>query len=262
MRCQEVRKHTSEYIDHFLGDAERERYLEHLADCVACREHVEATRRAIASLKSLTAPMPPADLFDRSIIAMEREAEPAMTIVTRRHFRFVPRYEGSLLQVTGQVLQNYEFKLISYSIGLFVSFMVFTGVLLSMRPLLSIAPFDSPSTQQAIYMTSGEQRVLADARIPAVYTLPRFTTSGELLEAAKVAEIPNPDDGLVVIAEIATDGRGSILEVVSGPYDTRFVGEIASAINRPRAFIPARASSGRPVPSRIVLRFDRVDIIG
>lgn len=260
MRCHEVRKHTSEYIDHFLGEAERERVLDHVAACAACREHVEATRRVIASLRGLPAPAPPADLLDRAIVAIDREAEPAMTIVTRRHFRLKPRYGGTLFEVGRQLLLNYEFKLIAYSVGLFISFVMFSGLLASMRPLLSIAPFESPSAQNVWY-SEREALVLVDSKIPAAYSLPQIATDGGLCTYATRPEIPNTED-LVVIAEIATDGRGSIVEVLSGRPDGAAVGELATALNRPRTFVPAYATSGRPVPSRVVLRFERVEIIG
>jgi hypothetical protein len=260
MRCHEVRNHTSEYIDHFLDEADRGRILDHVAACDECREHVEATRRVIASLRAMPAPAPPADFLDRAIVAIDREAEPAMTIVTRRHFRLKPRYEGTLLEVGRQLLRNYEFKLIAYSVGLFISFAMFSGLLASMRPLLSISRFESPSAQ-SVWYSEREALVLVDSSIPAAYSLPRISTAGGLPVYATSSEISGAED-LVVIAEIATDGRGSIVEVLSGRPDARAVGELATALNRPRTFVPAYATSGRPVSSRVVLRFERVDIIG
>jgi hypothetical protein len=260
MRCHEVRKHTSEFIDRFLGEAERERVLEHVASCAECREHLEATRRVIWSLRSLPTPAPAADFCDRAILAIDREAEPAMTIVTRRHFRLKPRYAGTLPQILRQILLTYEFNLISYGVALCISLVVFTWLLLSLRPVLSIAPFQAPSTE-VVWVDSKQAEVLADSRIPDVYALPRISNGETVLHYPGEIASPDPDD-LVVIAEVTTDGRGSIVQVLNGPPDQRAVGELASALGRPRTFVPARATTGMPIPSRVVLGFYRVDIWG
>jgi len=260
MHCHEVRKHTSEYVDHFLGEAERERFVDHVAFCAECRAHLDATRRVVASLRALPAPVPPGDLFERTVVALDREAEPAMTIVTRRHFRLKPEFEGSLVHVAGQLLLNYEFNLIAYGVGLCISFVMFVGLLATIRPLLSLRPFDAPSAQ-VYYVNDQQASVLADARVPGVYSLPRISNGDGLVQYASQYEPPDADD-LVVVAEVTTDGRGSIVEVLNGPPDNRMVGELASALNRPRTFVPAYATSGRPVPSRVVLGIYKVDIWG
>jgi len=260
MHCHEVRKHTSEYVDHFLGEAERERFVDHVAECAECRAHLDATRRVVASLRALPTPAPPGDLFERTVVGLDREAEPAMTIVTRRHFRLQPRFEGSILQVGCQLVLNYEFKLIAYGIGLCITFVMFVGLLASIRPLLSLRPFDAPSAR-AYFSDNRQATVLVDARVPDIYSLPRISNGDGLVQYATQYEPPDADD-LVVIAEVTTDGRGSIVEVLNGPPDNRMVGELASALNRPRTFVPAYATSGRPVPSRVVLGIYKVDIWG
>jgi anti-sigma factor RsiW len=260
MHCHEVRKHTSEYVDHFLGDAERNRFVDHVAVCAECRDHLDATRRVVASLRALPAPMAPGDLFERTVVALDREAEPAMTIVTRRHFRLQPRFEGSLVQAGCQLLLNYEFNLIAYGVGLCISFVMFVGLLASIRPLLSLQPFNAPSSQ-VWYVDNRQATVLADSSVPDIYSLPRISHGDGLVQYATQFEPPDADD-LVVIAEVTTDGRGSIVEVLNGPPDRRVVGELASALNRPRTFVPAYATSGRPVPARVVLGIYKVDIWG
>jgi hypothetical protein len=260
MQCHEVRKHTSEYVDHFLGEAERERFVDHVAVCAECRAHLDATRRVVASLRALPAPVPPYDLLERTVVALDREAEPAMTIVTRRHFRLRPRFVGTPVEIAGQLLRNYEFKLIAYSVGLCISFVMFVGMFASIRPLLSLRPFDAPSSRE-VFVDNRQAIVLADSTVPNIYSLPRLSNGDGLVQYAARYEPPDADD-LVVIAEVTTDGRGSIVEVLNGPPDNRMVGELASALNRPRTFVPAYATSGRPIPSRVVLGIYKVDIWG
>lgn len=261
MDCQEVRNHSSEYIDRFLGEDDRTRVVEHVAGCYGCREHLEATRRVIASLRTLPPPAPPADFLEGAIMAIDREAEPAMTIVTRRHFRLTPRYQGTLVQVARQVLLNYEFNLISYGVGLCVSLVMFSFLFMSLRPMLSLAPFE-PASSQVVWVDSKQAGVLGDTSVPDVYALPRIASTEAVNPYPGQASSQGADDDLVVIAEVTTDGRGSIVQVLNAPSDRRTVGALEDALNRPRAFVPARATTGMPIPSRVVLGFYRVDIWG
>lgn len=261
MRCHEVRKHTSEYIDLFLDESSREQVSNHLALCGSCRRHVDATRQAIALLKQSSAPAPPPELFERAILAIERETEPAMTIVTRRHFQLKPKYQGNLLQIAGQIVRDYEFKLVAHCVGLCISFVLFSALLLSMRPILRMSPY-FPQNERPIWISriaGGEGR--PGSVTPAAYTLPRITDGNSLVQYAKQSDLLYMGD-FVVIAEVTPDGRGSIVQVLSGPPDSQAVGQLAVALNQPRTFVPAHAVSGKAVNSLVVLRFDWIDVWG
>lgn len=256
MRCEEVCNYASEYIDRQLDDETRDGVVLHLSRCAECAAHVDDLRAMIVSIGGLSAPEPPEDLFDRTLLALDRESEPEMTIITRRHFRLRPHYTGNLVQIAKQILVDYEFKLIAYSIGLVLTFGLFGGVLASMRPLMSLSPFMSPS-QHAVWMSPVEARVLGS--FATVHSLPRIAATSELPETAlTAAEL----DNLVILAEINPDGRGEIVQVLSHPADAQAVGRLAVAMNQPHAFVPAYAVSGRPIPSRVVLFVERMDILG
>jgi hypothetical protein len=64
-----------------------------------------------------------------------------------------------------------------------------------------------------------------------------------------------------VLAEVGSDGRASIVEVLSGPSDPKLVQMLETALFR-QAFEPAKSRSRRPVPSRVVLLVQQVDVIG
>jgi hypothetical protein len=256
MRCHEVRNRTSEYIDHFVEEPERRRYIDHVAECASCREHLEATRSVVASLRAMPAPAVPFGLAERTLMAIDREAEPEVSIVTRRHMHLAPHYHGSLLDIARQLFVDYEFKLVAYSVGLCLSFVMFGSLLLSLRPILSISPFEPPS-ERAVWITPMEGALLSNHAVPVAYSLPRISDGNALVDYARFGT-----GDLVVIAEVSTDGRGQVVEVLSGPHDERAVGELSIALNRPRTFVPAFAVSGRPVASRVVLFVEQVDIIG
>lgn len=257
MRCFEVRHYASEFIDFRLDEEAHERVSDHIDRCADCRARVDGMLAVRGSLRGLEAPAPPPGLLHSTLVALDREAEPEMTIITRPHFKLRPHYRGSLRSVAGHIFADYEFKLIAYSVGLCLSLVLFGGMLASMRPLLSLSPFDSPS-QQTIWISPIESQVLGST-FASVHSLPRIREGGALPDVASTA----PEwDNLVVIAEIAVDGRGSIVQVLNHPPNHEAVGELAIAIDRPRAFVPAYATSGRPIPTRVVLFVERVDVLG
>jgi hypothetical protein len=258
MRCQEVRNRTSEYIDRSLGEPERGMVEEHLSSCVPCRGYARRLREVGALLRELPAPAPPIDFFDRAIVALERETSPPTSIITPRRFRFKPRLERGLVGPVVRLARDYDFKLIAYSVGLFISFGLFTGLLASMRPLVSIAPF-FPKERPA-WIEPDVAAVTYAPILEVTDALPRIAEQGGMTQYA-IGEGLSGDENLMVIAEIASDGRVSLLQVPDGWTDSRAIGELASAINRPRSFVPPR-SSGRAVPTRVVLFVEYVDVIG
>ena len=256
MRCHEARNRTSEYIDHVLDERERLRYLAHVGECGACAEHLDATQSVVVSLGEIGHPAVPADLAERTLVAIDREIEPETSIVTRRHSQLAPHFQGNLLDVARQLFFDYEFKLVAYSVGLCCSFVLFSSLLLSLRPILSIAPFQPPS-ERAVWISPIEGAVLNDHVMPVAYSLPRISDGDALVDYARFGS-----GDLVVIAEVSVDGRARVVEVLSGAHDAQAVGELSVALNRPRTFVPAFAVSGRPVSSRVVLFVEHVDIVG
>jgi hypothetical protein len=257
MHCSDIRNHASEFIDHWLDDEARNGVLDHLGACGECRDFVDGMRRTSHVLREIAAPAPPADLLESTLVALDREAEPEISIVTRRHFRLRPHYTGNVIEIARQIVLDYEFKLIAYSFGLVVSFCLFGALLASMRPILSLSPFVSPS-QNAIWISPIESRVLGSS-VGSVHSLPRIASAG----AVPSASFEAPDaHNLVVIAEISTDGSGEIVEVLSHPSDAHAVGRLAIAMNQPSAFVPAYAASGRPISSRVVLFVESVEVWG
>jgi hypothetical protein len=259
MRCQEVRNRTSEYIDRRLGDPERGLVEEHLGSCVPCRGYARNLRDVGALLRELPVPAAPPDFFDRALVALERETSPPTSIITPRRFRFKPRLERDLLEVVVRLARDYDFKLIAYSVGLFISFGLFSGLLASMRPLVSIAPFFPK--ERPVWIEPEQAAADVDSPILQVTdVLPRIAERGGMTQYA-IGEALADNENLMVIAEIAPDGRVSILQVPDGWTDSRAIGELACAINRPRSFVPPR-SSGRAVPTRVVLFVEHVNVIG
>jgi hypothetical protein len=255
---------TSEYIDRRLGEAQRRAFEEHLAQCASCRWRVDDTRAAVDALRSARRPVPPPDLLDSTLRAIDRTIEPRLAIVASPPRRRVRPLGGGLVAFCRRLLADYEFKLIAYSVGVVVTFTLFTGTLAGLKPIWQIAR--NLQQEPMIWISSEEAAVMGipgvDGMRTVAYTLPRVAEHGSLSQFAAYPGLPDEDD-LVVIAEVRPDGRASLIEVLSGPEDPAFVNELRIALNRP-AFVPASAVTvaGRPVPSRVVLLLQRVDVVG
>lgn len=260
MRCADIRNLASDFVDHELDGSTRAAVAAHLESCEGCVRHVAALREMVEALRTVPRPRPPSDLATATLVALDREIEPAMTIVTRRHHRLRPHFIGSPIAVCLQWLADHEFRMVSFGFGAAASAIVFAAMLAAIRPAMSVEPF-IPVSDRLIWMSAEEGRALDPDQRPGRRTLPRVPDDGFVPAIAPSAERGENED-LVVLADISADGRASIVEVLSGPSDDATMLQLATAFNRPRSFIPARASSGRPVATRVVLYLGRVDIIG
>jgi anti-sigma factor RsiW len=260
MRCSEVQECLSEFLDLELAHSRRQEVSEHLDGCADCRDAFESLSIVSSSLRVLPAPLMPAGLGVSTIVALDREVEPPMTIVTRQHHRIPPHFSGSLFDVLRQLGLDYEFKLVSYGLGVTFSVVMFAALLAVIRPLVSIEPF-VPSSERMIWVTAAEGMALGGPSTLAGHSLARVPDEGSVPGYASSAHLVESEE-LVVLAEVAVDGRASIVEVLSGSPNPSAITELAMAINRPKSFIPARGVSGRPVVSRVVLFLGHVDVLG
>jgi len=74
MKCSDVRKKLSRYIDGMLEDKMRDIVEEHLASCKACSEELEGLRIAIEGLKGLHEVKVPDDFLERVRERIEQES--------------------------------------------------------------------------------------------------------------------------------------------------------------------------------------------
>lgn len=95
MRCKKVKERLDDHVDGLLAAREAEAVREHLDACAECRETSLALRAASSSLSSWQDAEPPAECFNRILLAID--AMPPETLVrpARRGARsFLPRTEA------------------------------------------------------------------------------------------------------------------------------------------------------------------------
>lgn len=261
MRCRFIKNKTSAYIDGQLGDAERAAYVDHLAGCPSCRAHLTETRAAIDLLRGTSLAGPPSGLLDAVLGAMDRETAPRLTIVPtpqRPRFR---RFDGDLVSVLRRFVVDYEFKLVSYGVGVVASCLLMFGTLNALKGIGVV--FEPQLSAQTIWISVQESKVMgltpSDGFATVAYTIPKVEELGGLPQFAATA--PPAADEIMVLADVDPYGRASIVEVLSGPTDPLVVERLETALYRP-AFKPAKSRSGRAVPSRVILLVQQVEVAG
>jgi hypothetical protein len=64
---------------------------------------------------------------------------------------------------------------------------------------------------------------------------------------------------MVIVADVFTNGSASLANVVQAPRDRRMLQEVANALQRDAAFVPASLDR-RPETMRVVFSVQRVEV--
>jgi hypothetical protein len=186
-----------------------------------------------------------------------------MTEATRR-----ARKEVSLTELLVSWLLKLNPRPVSYAAGLGMSLLSFTLLFSSFRPI----PLSGPESEQAsIYpIISGSDREFQSYNnIPAdagatesehYYQLPRVLDNSALVSFSHIAYQKAGNQGMSALVEVDSDGRGRLVDVIDAPQDPYLIEQLWWSL-RNRTFQPAIVS-GHPVPTRIILLVEKVDVSG
>jgi hypothetical protein len=252
MECKNFEFTASAYIDRQLCEREAVEYREHLSTCVGCRLHLTEIEEVSLTLRKSDRPEVPREL--RSYVMAE---------ATRR-----ARKEISL----GESLVLWLLKLnprpVAYATGLVISLLSFSSLFASFKPIPSNGP---QSEQVSIYpIISGSDReyhsynnLPADAGASETehyYQLPRVLDNSALVSFSHIAYQKAGNQGMSALVEVDSDGRGKLVDVIDAPEDPYLIEQLWWSL-RNRTFQPATVS-GHPVPTRILLLVEKVDVSG
>jgi hypothetical protein len=252
MECNKFELTASAYIDRQLHESEALEYREHLFTCVGCRLHLTEIEEVSLTLRKADRPAIPREL--RSYI---------MTEATRR-----ARKEISLTEGLVAWLLKLNPRPVAYATGLVISLLSFTSLFSSFRPI----PLSGPESEQAaIYpIISGSDReyhsynnLPADAgamETEHYYQLPRVLDNSALVSFSHIAYQKAGNQGMSALVEVDSDGRGKLVDVIDAPQDPYLIEQLWWSL-RNRTFQPATVS-GHPVPTRIILLVEKVDVSG
>jgi hypothetical protein len=252
MECKKFELTASAYIDRQLNENEAVEYREHLSTCAGCRLHLKQIDEVSRALRETDQPMVPREL--RSYI---------MTEATRR-----ARKEISLAESMFAWLLKLNPQPVAYSTGLVISLLSFAALFSSFRPIPSSA---TEIEQAAIFpIISGSNREyhsynnlpveVGSTDSEHYYQLPRVLDNSALVSFSHIAYQKAGNQGMSALVEIDSDGRGTLVDVLNAPKDPYLIEQLWWSL-RNRTFQPATVS-GHPVPTRIILLVEKVDVSG
>ncbi|HEY6333037.1 MAG TPA: hypothetical protein VI756_27185 [Blastocatellia bacterium] len=255
MKCKEYRMLASAYMDRRLKPLESANFNIHSGQCGDCREYLsdlELVSGMLAGARELEVPR---ELHGYVMTSIGRMAAGRVTVGDR-----VIDY-----------LQKLNPRLVSYSAGIMVSVMLFGLTLAGFRPITTfggVGSIDSPYQQLATIFGSDEQyhsynELPPDAVEPSTehyYELPRVVRDSSLISFSNVAYRKAGDEDGAVLTEVSPDGRATIVKVLKQSSDPDVIQDLQWSLSK-HPFQPALIS-GKPVQTRIVLFFQKMDITG
>lgn len=252
MECKKFELTPSAYIDRQLCESQAVEYREHLAACSGCRLRLAEIEKVSLTLRKADLPAVPRELHSY-----------VMTEATRR-----ARKEISPAETLVVWLLKLNPRPVAYATGLAMSLLSFTLLFSSFRPI----PLGGSASQHAsIYpIISGSDReyhsynnLPPDAGSPATdhyYQLPRVLDNSALVSFSHIAYQKVGNQGMSALVEVDSDGRGRLVDVIDAPQDPYLIEQLWWSL-RNRTFQPAIVS-GHPVPTRIILLVEKVDVSG
>lgn len=264
MKCEELRSDLALYGDGFLPEERSSMIEAHFESCPVCRAKNAAHLEIISDLRLIERPRVSADLQRSLRIAVASELN------DRRHV--VPFFSHGV----GEWLQM---RLMPYAVGIAASLVIGLGVLTFL--LSNIQSGDQSvakrsgngetgmllATNRDPYSGQGDEPIF-----PADYARNRLAVSGEspslnpqgalVAMTSSLLRENRGNDGVVVVADVFSNGVAQIKEVISPSYNSRTISDLEKAMdaelgNAP--FVPASLDN-RSDSVRVVLRFQQVDV--
>ena len=223
MKCTEIRKSFSPYLDGRVSGSEMRALTRHVGQCGNCAREYAAMQRTQQLLSSLGPKKAPADLALKLRIAISREA------AQKRR----PRYEGVMVWLQDAL----NAFMVPATAGLVSAVLTF-GLLLGF--------FALPAELRA---SSGD--------VPLM-----FYTGPQLQQSAFGTTLGNiGDDAVVIEAFVDANGRVEDYRIVSQPDDAKAVLPQLKNLLIFTTFHPA-LSMGRPTSGTAVLSFSKISVKG
>ncbi|HKP88081.1 MAG TPA: zf-HC2 domain-containing protein [Blastocatellia bacterium] len=253
MECKKFELTASAYADRQLPEAEAAEYRAHLSACDGCRLRLTEIEQVSLLFRDLEQPETPRELHSY-----------VMTAVTRRANRDI-----SFIQLVVDWLQKLNPRLVAYSASVVISVVSFGALFSSFKPMMMD---DTPRTEQAAIfpVISGSDREYHSYNgLPPdegsnedehYYQLPRVLDNGSLVSFSHITYQKAGNQGMSAMVEVESDGRARLLDIIDAPKDPYLIEQLWWSLSN-RTFQPATVS-GHPVPTRIILLVERMDVSG
>jgi anti-sigma factor RsiW len=223
MKCAEIQKLFSPYLDGRISGAEMRTLGRHIEQCARCEREYTAMQRTQQLLSKVGQKKAPVDLALKLRLAISREAAQ-----TRR-----PRFEGVLVRMENTL----NAFMVPATAGVLSAVLTF-GLLLGF--------FALPA-----------QLLASSADVPlTLYTAPQLEQSAFGTTLGNMG-----DDAVVVEAYVGANGRVEDYRILSQPGEAQAVLPELKNLLIFTTFRPA-LSMGRPIAGRAVLSFSKISVRG
>jgi hypothetical protein len=253
MECKKFESMASAYADRQLPEAEAAEYRGHLSACDGCRLYLVEIEQVSLMFRDVARPETPRELH--SYIMME---------ATRR-----ANGEVSLRRRMVEWVQKFNPRLVSYTAGVIISVISFGMLFSSFRPIpvggiteteqAAIFPVISGSDRE-YHSYNGLPPGNTSAEDDHYYQLPRLLDNSALVSFSHIVYQKGGNAGMSAMVEVEPDGRARLLDMIDAPEDPYLIEQLWWSLSN-RTFQPATVS-GQPVPTRIILLVERMDVSG
>jgi hypothetical protein len=262
MSCQETQQSLSLYVDDELALPARVQCEEHLRECPVCRAELTELRAISRGLATMARPQPPADLVSSISDALQIEA--------------AARARQPVLPLGVRLARWLRPRLMPYTVGSFASVLLFGVMFNALRPHMralneaAIAAREAEASSYKITYLGTEgpniyepitPELFAAQRAPFNVESPSLNPRGALaaLTREQAHGREEGDDDMIVIADVFSNGRASLADVVQPPRDRRMLDEFQVALRKNAAFVPAYYDQ-RPETMRVVFVVQKVGV--
>ena len=253
MTCEETKQSLSLYVDDCVSLPARVAIDQHLDRCPVCRAEVADLRSLTRSLKTMTRPTPPPYL--------------AETITDLLTIEAAARRQAPKPPLGVRIARFLEPRLMPYTVGSFASVIMFFMMFTALRPHF-VALREASQRNEFMIVNTGydlhkaedlARKRFADDR--ASELSPTLNPSGRLAAMTRAYAYSHTSyyaeedaDDMTVIADVFSDGRGSLVDVVRAPRDKRILEDFESALRQDRVFVKAELDR-RPDTMRVTISF-------
>ena len=229
----------------------KDEYQVHLTGCADCRSYLSQLKEVSRMVSHLPSVEPPRELRSYVMAEVRQQATDRFTF-SHRAF---------------QMLFKLNPHLLSYSVGIVASVVLFGATLAGFKPIGINGPTMTAEDMQPIIGSDLEYHsyndMPPDARVNSNehnYELPRVVDDSSLVSFSSIAYRKSGDEGTSALIEVGSDGRAKVVELLEKPKDPDVTKYLNWSLSK-RPFLPA-ILSGKPVQTRIVLIMQKVDVSG
>jgi len=241
MNCLKFRQQASLYIDRQLDSEANQEFLFHLNSCLGCFEYVGEIRRTAQLLKQLAHSTPPEDLASEILakVGNTSEQKPRDFMAWLRNFTLYGRPQY-----------------IAYTTSFLITCLLFVSVLYQLKPKFR---FSRP-IEQSLFDVITKEPPPINVPLPTKVIPPSVQSANAIVELTFQNYHQMPTRDLFVVAEVTTEGRAKLIELVDGPKNPQLERHVDAALKR-ASFNPA-TKDGRPVKARMFLLIQTIDVRG